>query len=126
MKKNILFISILLLWYFHSNAADGDFRTKASGNWNSVSTWQRHNGSTWVDATYTPSYTDQDITILAGYSVTITDPVTVDQVNVKGTLTLNSGVTLTVNDGTGTDISVSNTSSNYSNRYGVSSPPLAA
>jgi len=117
MKKNILFISILLLWYFHSNAADGDFRTKASGNWNSVSTWQRHNGSTWVDATYTPSYTDQDITILAGYSVTITDPVTVDQVNVKGTLTLNSGVTLTVNDGTGTDISVSNTSSNYSNFY---------
>lgn len=100
----------------NAQAAYRDFRTKASGNWNSLSTWQMYNGS-WLDATWIPDYNDEDITILAGYSVTITAPVTVDQVNVKGSLTLNSGVTLTITNGTGTDVFVDYLSDNYAYFY---------
>ena len=112
MKKIIIFIFVVFNIFSQSRAAAyRDFRTKANGNWNAISTWQWYNGSAWVDATWTPTYDDADISILEGYSVSISESVTVDQVNVKGTLTLNAGVVLTINDGTGTDVFVDNTSS---------------
>ena len=108
-----LFLALVQTWA----AAYRDFRTKANGDWNLLSTWQMHNGSTWVNATWIPDYNDEDITILEGYSVSITASVTVDQVNVKGNLTLNSGIILTINNGSLTDVFVDNTSSNLAYFY---------
>ncbi|MCK7536885.1 MAG: hypothetical protein MZV63_40960, partial [Marinilabiliales bacterium] len=32
----------------------GDYRTRAAGNWNNNGTWQRYNGTAWVNATDYP------------------------------------------------------------------------
>ncbi len=90
-----------------------DFKTKTSGNWNATSTWQWYNGSSWADATWTPTSADENITIQAGHAVTITASVTVDQVDVKANLTLNAGVILTINNGSSTDFSISNSAYFY-------------
>ncbi len=110
----VLAIGLTLFFNFSSNekiyaTANGEYRTKASGNWNAVATWQKYNGSSWVNATAAPTSSDAMITILSGHSVTITAGVTVDQMVVAsgGTLVLNSGVTIILNNGTGTDLDVS-------------------
>ena len=86
----------------------GDYRTKASGNWNATATWERYSGTAWVAATATPTSSDGAITILNGHTVAVTAGVTVDQVTVNagGQVTLNSGITLSVANGTGTDLQV--------------------
>ena len=95
---------------FMSQASDY-FRTKASGNWNSVSTWESSsNGSSnWISATLTPTSTANAIAILSGHNVTVTATVSVDQVtvNTNGKIIVNSGQTLTIADGADTfDLSV--------------------
>ncbi len=50
--------------------ASGNYRSAASGNWNSTTTWQTFNGSSWVAAGSTP--TTQKITIQGGHTVTVT------------------------------------------------------
>src|SRR5262245_21526216 len=69
-------------------AVSGDYRTKATGNWNSTSTWEKYDGSSWVSAAATPASGDGVIEILSGHTVTITADVTADQiiVNSGGTL----------------------------------------
>lgn len=91
-------------------AATGDYRSKATGNWNSNSTWERYNGTTWVNASSTPTSADGVITIESGHAVSVTANVTVDQVVVAsgGTLT-NSAATLTIANGTGSDLDVAGT-----------------
>ena len=81
--------------------AAGDYKTVASGNWNSPATWNYYDGSGWVAATVTPTSSDGVITI--DHSVSVTHDVTVDQVVCNGALTVNSGATLIVADGLGTD-----------------------
>jgi hypothetical protein len=87
-----------------------DFQTHQTGNWNSTTTWERWNGSAWITpAPSTPTNANGVITILNGHTVTVTANVTADQV-VVGTgaqVTLPSGDTLTISNGTGTDLSVS-------------------
>ncbi len=92
-------------------AVTNDYRSITSGNWSSTSTWQRYNGSSWVSATTAPSSSQNVITIQSGHIVTITANVSVDQVVISsgGSLYLNSGVTMTVANGTGTDFTVSGT-----------------
>lgn len=58
MKKDIqkyrLYFIIVLIFLGTSvlNAQNiGDFRSKENGNWASNTTWERYNGSAWVDAT---------------------------------------------------------------------------
>ncbi len=124
MKKFILLVFIVLMGIINSSsAAVGDYRTRASvtGNWHANNVWQKYynpgSGNGWYDVATYPTYLDGAITILEGCSITITEDITLDEVNVKGTLTLNSSTTLTVNDGTGTDVSISNTSSSYAYFY---------
>jgi hypothetical protein len=87
------------------------FRSAASGNWNSNSTWESSNDNNyWISSALTPEGTNANaITIQNGHTVTATQDITVDQltVNSGGSLAIDAGVALTVNDGTGTDIIVS-------------------
>lgn len=117
---SVLFLSVsfgLILYLNLANnkevlaAVTNDYRSVGSGNWNSLSTWQRYNGSTWVAATAIPTSAHKMITIQSGHSVTVTANVTVDEVVISsgGTLILNSGITMTVANGSGTDFSVSGT-----------------
>jgi hypothetical protein len=85
------------------------FRSKQTGNWNSTSTWEMSaDSSTWVNATFVPNYHSRTISIQSGHTVTLTASDTVDQLIVNGTFVYgdNSGNTLNVNDGIGTDITV--------------------
>lgn len=123
MKKIILFIFIIFIGIINSRAAVGDYRTRAgvTGNWNATNVWQKYynpgGGNGWYDVTSFPTSADLAITVLSGCNITITADINLDEVNVKGNLTLNAGVTLTINDGSGTDVFVDNTSSNYANFY---------
>jgi hypothetical protein len=91
-------------------ATSGDYRSKASGNWNSISTWEKYNGTSWIAATVTPTSSDGVITIQNGHAVSVTANVTVDEVTVDagGTLTITSQ-TMSVANGTGTDVTVNGT-----------------
>ncbi len=92
-----------------------DYRSHQTGNWNSTSTWERWDGSTWVTpAPSTPTNGDGAITIQNGHIVTVTSSVTVDQVvvNAGGQIALSSGVILTIANGASTDLFVSGTFQN--------------
>lgn len=113
-----LAISMGFLVYFNFSgskdayaAVSNDYRSIGSGAWSSTSTWQRYNGSSWVAATAAPSSSHKTITIQSGHIVDVTSNATVDQVVIDagGTVNINSGVTLTLANGTGTDLSVSGT-----------------
>ena len=88
------------------------FRSLASGNWGTNATWESAPIAggcvTWSAANLTPTSTASTITIRNTHVVTVGASVTADQVVVDagGELVLNSTFTLTVANGTGTDLSV--------------------
>ncbi len=92
-----------------------DYRTFQSGSWNNTATWERWNGSSWVNpAPSTPNSSVGVITVLNTHIVTVTSSVSADQVTVNsaGQITVNSSVTFTIDNGTGSDLAVSGTVSN--------------
>ena len=85
------------------------FRSTQTGNWSSNSTWQSSlDNSMWTSATSTPTYKSRAVTIQTGHKVTIASSVTIDETTVNGALIYgnNVGNNLTINDGTGTDLTV--------------------
>jgi hypothetical protein len=91
-------------------AASGDYRSKQSGNWNAVSSWQKYNGSSWVNATSAPKESDGEITIQSGHTITIPAAVTANQLTVDSGATLisNNG-NFKISNGSGTDFTVRGT-----------------
>lgn len=88
------------------------FRSLTTGNWGTANTWESsHDGSNWATATLAPSSTANTITIRNSHTVTVAAGVSVDQVTVDsgGQVNVNSGITLTIADGTGTDMTVNGT-----------------
>ena len=82
------------------------FRSVATGDWNSLSTWQESpNGTTgWVAATTIPSAIDAQVNLQAGYTVTLTANTVSPNLIVNGSLdvstfTLTGTGTLTANSG---------------------------
>lgn len=73
---------------------NGDYRTRNTGNWNGITTWQVFLGGVWVNTITSPNSTDGAIEIMASHVVTVTGNVSVDQVTVNGTLSVNSGIIL--------------------------------
>ena len=59
-------------------AVNGDYRSKATGNWNATATWETFNGTSWVAAGSTPLSSAGTIDILSGHTVTLTSGITVD------------------------------------------------
>ena len=81
-----------------------NYRSVASGNWTSPSTWETQRGACWVPATTSPTFADQTITIQSGHTVTISSNLTIDQtfLNSGGTITVTGG-NLVINNGPGVD-----------------------
>lgn len=113
MKKFILILSLFFLVSILTGQTSGDYRSKTSGNWTSTSTWQTYSGSEWQDAGTAPNSSSGVVTILNGHTVTINSTLTIDQtvVDEGGTLTvdLSSSEKLTINNGSGDDLTVNGT-----------------
>ncbi len=89
------------------------YRSRTDGNWSSATTWQvSSDGTNWYNATQSPTSSDDTIEVVSGHTVTVTANVTTDQTTVNGSLTVNSGVTLTIANGTGDDIAINGTLTN--------------
>jgi autotransporter-associated beta strand protein len=87
----------------------GDFRSITSGNWNSVSTWERYDGANWVAGFFPTNANAGIITIQNGNSVTNAASLTADQIVVAAGGLLAASSTLTLANGSGVDLDVSGT-----------------
>ena len=119
MRKIILFFILIIIFPIKLlSQATGDYRSAGTGNWNTLATWQRYNGTTWATPTVgerVPSSASGIITILNGHTVTLAS---VNQnademiINSGGQVTIGVGRTLTINNGIGTDLTVNGTVNN--------------
>lgn len=113
MRASIGVFILCVAAYTGFGQASGDFRSFQSGDWNNVNTWERFNGSSWINpAPSTPTNgTAGVVTIHSPHVVTVTANVDIDQttINSGGTLTINTGVTLTLRNGSGNDLAVNGT-----------------
>ncbi len=87
----------------------GDYRSKQTGNWNVAGSWERFDGSNWVNAPSAPSNTDGIIEIRNGHTISANSVITADQVVISAGGILNITSTFNLNDGTGTDVTVNGT-----------------
>lgn len=86
------------------------FRTRATGNWNDINTWEcSPDNVNFSNATVTPDFNSNTITIRNTHTVTITANLTIDQttINSGGAVIVNPNIVLILNDGTGTDLTIS-------------------
>lgn len=90
--------------FFRSNGTGG-------GTWNTAGTWQTsHDGSTgWMTSTLVPGNTASGINIRTGDVVTVSAAQSAILVTVNGQLTINTGITLTLTNATGFDVTVNGT-----------------
>ena len=116
-KSRVLFIILIFSVISSFSQATGDYRSAGSGNWGTLATWQRFNGTSWATPTAgegTPINTSGVITIQSPHIVTVAANVSTDQttINLGGQITVNTGFTLTIANGTGTDLTVDGIISN--------------
>ena len=111
-KKQVQFILTFIFIFLVSStafSANEYFRSIASGNWNSTSTWQMstNSGSTWIAATLTPTDASGEITVRYPNTVTVTVSVNADQLTIdSGSVSINTGIILTLLNGAGNDLTV--------------------
>lgn len=114
MIPAIIFTCINVFKYDDTfGAANGDYRSKATGQWSSTSTWQVYNNG-WVNASSVPSSSSGFINIQSGHTVTVNAALTVDQltINSGGQLTITSSGNVTLANGGSTDLTVAGTLQN--------------
>lgn len=90
--------------------ATGAYRSAQTGTWSTLSTWQRWNGTAWVTPTAgqgVPNSGSGTIQIREPHVVTMSTSTNADQMVIEdgGQLTVN-GVTFTIANGAGTDLTV--------------------
>ncbi len=108
----VRFICLLLaLFGSIAVAAQNDFRSRQSGDWNQSSTWEEFIAGSWQLTGNTPDFNSGNTTILSPHTVTVTASVTIDQTTIQlgGTLVVNDAVVVTLNNGSGTDFSCAGT-----------------
>ncbi|MCW5900281.1 MAG: hypothetical protein KIT10_13520 [Flavobacteriales bacterium] len=109
-RSTIVLIALLLLPTMLAAQGVGDYNTAASGPWNALSTWLRFNGVDFVPAPSVPTASDGQVVILPGHTVTASTPVSIDELFVAtGATLITSGNVFTIQNGPGTDMSVSGT-----------------
>ncbi len=76
------------------------FRTRQSGPWNDPNTWEEDAGGGFAVTSNTPDFNSGTITIRSPHVVTVTADVTIDEstVNSGGSIVINSGITLYLNE----------------------------
>ena len=117
-KLLLLFLTIIIFIIIYQTSfsqAIGDYRSAGSGAWDAVA-WQKYNGSTWI-AAIPPTSADGVITIPNGNNVTLNVNIQVDQLTVQGFLTINSGDSLYIANGTGNDLTLIGTINGVGNIY---------
>ncbi|MFN5209970.1 MAG: autotransporter-associated beta strand repeat-containing protein [Bacteroidota bacterium] len=77
-NSNIIMATTLI------DVSNADFRSVASGSWNTNATWEFYNGVSWVAATQAPA-AGNNVTIQSGHTVTL-----------DANRTLNAGKTMTI------------------------------
>jgi len=92
-------------------SAAGDYYSASSGTWGAGTTWNYNDGSGWVTPPSGPTSSSGKIYIVNGHIITVAASVNVDELTITsgGQVTVNSTRTLTIADGTGTDLSVNGT-----------------
>lgn len=65
------------------------FRSKQSGNWTDLNTWEIFSGGSWIDADHIPLHRDSTITIRNAHTVTLDSSIYVDDLTVASGATLN-------------------------------------
>ncbi|MEO7080739.1 MAG: LamG-like jellyroll fold domain-containing protein, partial [Flavobacteriales bacterium] len=87
------YLSVLCITLFTVLGVAQEYRSAASGNWNSLSTWQQDDGSGWIAATVIPTNASGAISIRATHTVTVTNTYSLDDVTIDagGTLTNSTG-----------------------------------
>jgi hypothetical protein len=112
-----MFLTMTIVPAMLNRIHEGVLRSHQSGNWDSTSTWERFDGSVWVNpAPYIPTYSDSTIIIYQGDTVTVTSADTVDQLSIMsgGVLIVNGGAALYIKNSDSTDLSLSDgTIKNY-------------
>ena len=73
----------------------GEFRSVASGNWNSLATWEMYNAG-WVPATSFPNSITAIATVQAGHTLTMGGAATVKTLNLNGIVNTTSINLLTI------------------------------
>ncbi|MBF8295214.1 MAG: hypothetical protein HW389_1759 [Bacteroidetes bacterium] len=102
-------------------SADGDFRTAASGYWNKDSTWARFAGGAWITPATPPDSGAGVIIIRSGHVVTINSSILYDQVMIEsgGQVIVALGVSHTLADGPGNDLTINGTWLNQGGSWSV-------
>lgn len=88
------------------------YRSKQTGNWSVATNWEYSvDGTNWYTATVAPSSSDGTITIRNSHTITVNGAITIDQVTVDagGQVTHSASNTVTLNNGTGTDLMINGT-----------------
>lgn len=118
MKRFLLtLVSIVISYVISAQTNRGQslatdyFRSAASGDWGSASTWESSSDNViWGPATISPDDIANTITIRNGHNVSLTVAVTVDQVVIEGggilTNQMPASNTLTIANGAGDDIEI--------------------
>ncbi len=132
VKKHLLLFMFFVLIIFGrvgwgQTATDGDYRSKATGNWSSATTWQVRASSAWSDAASTPT-SSNNVYIQSGHTITI-DAATasaadlhihtsgvvtigVNTLQVSGKIRAYTGIAITTTGADGTFYTQSNASPN--------------
>jgi len=83
------------------------FRSRQSGNWSSPSTWEYSTDNVnWNISSKAPTKDVESILIQPGHTVSVASSVSLDQTTIAGTLELQTGGVLNINDGAGDDITI--------------------
>ncbi|MEJ8816813.1 T9SS type A sorting domain-containing protein [Lacibacter sp. H407] len=100
------------------------FRSRQSGNWNDVSTWESStDNSNWITATLAPTNAANVIRIRNGHTVTISSNVSADQLVVDAGAVLKhlNGNSLSLSNGGGDDMIINGTYVLYGTRPALAS-----
>ncbi len=96
-----------LEWLRNFLTLKGGYRSAQSGDWDDLNTWERYDGTVWVNpAPAIPSSGESLVSIQKGHTVTVTKTASADHIviNTGAELVVDPGVTFTVKNGDGVDL----------------------
>ena len=107
MKQSVRSISLpalcLAITFVYTSSANGqsldDYRSKTplTGSWKNAASWERYNGSSWVNAvTYPTDANTHNITVRSGSTLSVTSALMVDDLTIDAGGTVNNSNTLTL------------------------------